>query len=41
MHAADSLDDGLGYPDWRLALCLVASWICIVGILIKGIVQFC
>uniref|UniRef100_A0A8W7P9P5 Transporter n=1 Tax=Anopheles coluzzii TaxID=1518534 RepID=A0A8W7P9P5_ANOCL len=37
MHAADSLDDGLGYPDWRLALCLVASWICIVGILIKGI----
>ncbi|XP_052899239.1 sodium-dependent nutrient amino acid transporter 1-like [Anopheles moucheti] len=37
MHSAESLDDGLGFPDWRLTLCLIVSWICIVGILIKGI----
>ncbi|XP_058054984.1 sodium-dependent nutrient amino acid transporter 1-like [Anopheles bellator] len=37
MHSADSLAQGLGYPDWKLVLCLLASWLCIVGILIKGI----
>ncbi|ETN63082.1 Sodium and chloride-dependent glycine transporter [Anopheles darlingi] len=37
MHSYDSLDGGLGYPDWKLVLCLIVSWLCIVGVLIKGI----
>uniref|UniRef100_A0A2M4A971 Sodium-dependent nutrient amino acid transporter 1 n=2 Tax=Anopheles triannulatus TaxID=58253 RepID=A0A2M4A971_9DIPT len=37
MHSYATLDGGLGYPDWKLVLCLVVSWLCIVGVLIKGI----
>ncbi|XP_055624083.1 sodium-dependent nutrient amino acid transporter 1-like [Toxorhynchites rutilus septentrionalis] len=37
LHKAASLDDGIGTPDWRLVLCLVVSWTCIVAILIRGI----
>uniref|UniRef100_A0A182IPK4 Transporter n=1 Tax=Anopheles atroparvus TaxID=41427 RepID=A0A182IPK4_ANOAO len=35
--SVDSLDNGLGYPDWKLTICLIVSWICILAILIKGI----
>ncbi|XP_035794367.1 sodium-dependent nutrient amino acid transporter 1-like [Anopheles albimanus] len=37
MHSYDDLDNGLGYPDWQLVLCLIVSWLCIVAVLIKGI----
>ncbi|XP_055597078.1 sodium-dependent nutrient amino acid transporter 1-like [Uranotaenia lowii] len=37
MHKNNSLYDGLGLPDWRLALCLLFSWLCVAIILIKGI----
>ncbi|XP_058173503.1 sodium-dependent nutrient amino acid transporter 1-like [Anopheles ziemanni] len=36
-HKVDSLDNGLGYPDWKLTICLIVSWVCIIAILIKGI----
>ncbi|KFB53943.1 sodium-dependent nutrient amino acid transporter 5 [Anopheles sinensis] len=36
-HTVDSLDNGLGYPDWKLTICLIVSWLCIIAILIKGI----
>uniref|UniRef100_A0A1Q3FLZ1 Transporter n=1 Tax=Culex tarsalis TaxID=7177 RepID=A0A1Q3FLZ1_CULTA len=34
---APSLNDGIGTPDWKLALCLLVCWICITAMLIKGI----
>ena len=33
----DSVDDGVGAPEWRLTVCLLFSWICICLILIKGV----
>ncbi|XP_034944573.1 sodium-dependent nutrient amino acid transporter 1-like [Chelonus insularis] len=32
----DNIYDGIGLPDWRLTLCLLASWLCIFGVLVKG-----
>ncbi|XP_058829535.1 sodium-dependent nutrient amino acid transporter 1-like [Topomyia yanbarensis] len=37
LHKADSLDDGIGLPDWELVICLIVSWACIIAILIRGI----
>ncbi|KFB53946.1 sodium-dependent nutrient amino acid transporter 5 [Anopheles sinensis] len=37
LHATTTLNNGLGYPDWKLTLCLIVAWICIIAILIKGI----
>uniref|UniRef100_A0A1Q3FP21 Transporter n=1 Tax=Culex tarsalis TaxID=7177 RepID=A0A1Q3FP21_CULTA len=34
---APNLYDGIGTPDWKLALCLLVCWICITAMLIKGI----
>uniref|UniRef100_A0A1Q3FNP2 Transporter n=1 Tax=Culex tarsalis TaxID=7177 RepID=A0A1Q3FNP2_CULTA len=34
---APNLNDGIGTPDWKLALCLLVCWICITAMLIKGI----
>lgn len=36
-HAAENLDDGIGYPDWKLGLCVVCAWILITTILAKGV----
>lgn len=36
-HAADNLDDGIGIPDWKLALCVICAWILITTILAKGV----
>ncbi|XP_037031839.1 sodium-dependent nutrient amino acid transporter 1-like isoform X1 [Bradysia coprophila] len=33
----DNIDDGIGIPDWRLGLCLLASWGCVLIILVKGV----
>lgn len=37
MKSADSIDDGIGLPDWKLALCLLVAWIIISAILFKGV----
>ncbi|KAH0540477.1 sodium-dependent nutrient amino acid transporter 1-like [Cotesia glomerata] len=33
----DNIDDGIGWPDWKLTLCLLASWLCIFGVLVRGV----
>ena len=33
----DSIDDGIGLPDWKLSLCLLLAWILICAILMKGV----
>lgn len=37
LRQADNIDNGLGAPDWRLALCLLVSWAVICLTLIKGV----
>jgi solute carrier family 6 (neurotransmitter transporter, glycine) member 5/9 len=37
LRESDSLDDGVGMPDWRTLLCLILAWACITAVLIKGI----
>ena len=32
-----NIDDGLGYPEWKLTLCLLASWLVIFLSLVKGV----
>ncbi|XP_015590857.1 sodium-dependent nutrient amino acid transporter 1 [Cephus cinctus] len=33
----DSIDDGIGLPNWELTLCLAASWTCVCLVLSRGI----
>ncbi|CAL4125892.1 unnamed protein product, partial [Meganyctiphanes norvegica] len=37
LNYKDNIDDGIGVPDWRLALCLLFSWFVIGLTLIKGV----
>lgn len=37
LYKIDNIDNGIGPLDWRLSLCLLLSWICIFGALIKGV----
>uniref|UniRef100_A0A1Q3FJ55 Transporter n=1 Tax=Culex tarsalis TaxID=7177 RepID=A0A1Q3FJ55_CULTA len=37
VQMAPDLANGIGTPDWRLALCLLVCWFCITAMLIKGI----
>lgn len=37
LREADNLDNGLGMPSWDLVLCLMAAWILIAIVLIRGI----
>ncbi|XP_058831890.1 sodium-dependent nutrient amino acid transporter 1-like isoform X2 [Topomyia yanbarensis] len=37
MNLVPNIDNGIGVPDWKLVLCLLACWICIFGLLVKGI----
>lgn len=37
MKKWDTIDDGIGLPDWRLALCLLSAWLCVCLILMKGV----
>lgn len=37
LKEADSIEHGIGTPDWKLVLCLAFSWMCVVLILVKGI----
>ena len=40
MKTADTIDDGIGSPDWKLSLCLLLAWILICAILMKGVRHF-
>ncbi|KAK2587417.1 hypothetical protein KPH14_003131 [Odynerus spinipes] len=33
----DSIEDGIGMPSWELAICLFVSWLCIFGVLYRGV----
>ena len=37
MHKLVSIDDGIGVPDWRLALCLLLAWLFVCLILMRGV----
>jgi solute carrier family 6 amino acid transporter-like protein 5/7/9/14 len=37
LNESDSIEDGVGAPDWRLTLCLLFSWITIFMVIIKGV----
>lgn len=37
LHEIDSMEDGIGVPDWRLTLGLLFSWVSIFFIIIKGV----
>lgn len=37
LKETDNINNGIGYPDWKLVLCLAFAWICITLIVIKGI----
>lgn len=39
MKKMDSIDDGIGLPDWKLSLCLLLAWIIICAILMKGVLD--
>lgn len=37
LKEAESIENGLGVPNWQLVICLIIAW-CIIGlVLIKGI----
>jgi len=37
MKKTDRIDDGIGSPDWQLALCLLLAWLCVCLVLIRGV----
>lgn len=37
LKETDSIDNGIGTPNWQLCICLIVAWAFISGILIKGI----
>lgn len=37
LKEAENIENGLGWPNWQLVICLIVAW-CIIGlVLIKGI----
>ncbi|XP_060827893.1 sodium-dependent nutrient amino acid transporter 1-like [Bombus pascuorum] len=37
LQEKDSIDDGVGLPDWKLTLCLLFSWLCVILITFQGV----
>jgi solute carrier family 6 amino acid transporter-like protein 5/7/9/14 len=33
----ETIEDGIGFPNWELVVCLAFAWICISLVLIRGI----
>lgn len=31
------INEGIGYPDWRLTLCLLTSWCCVFFVSMRGV----
>ena len=37
LHEKPNIDDGIGWPDWRLTICLFFAWACIFAVLARGV----
>ncbi|XP_043260670.1 sodium-dependent nutrient amino acid transporter 1-like isoform X1 [Colletes gigas] len=37
LQEKDSIDDGIGLPDWKLTLCLLGSWLSVILITFQGV----
>jgi SNF family Na+-dependent transporter len=37
LNEPDSIEEGIGIPDWRLTLCLLFSWITVFLVIIRGV----
>jgi solute carrier family 6 amino acid transporter-like protein 5/7/9/14 len=37
LHELPNIDDGIGYPQWQLALCLLGCYVMLFLILWKGV----
>ncbi|XP_017797683.1 PREDICTED: sodium-dependent nutrient amino acid transporter 1-like, partial [Habropoda laboriosa] len=37
LQEKDSIDDGIGLPDWKLTLCLLVSWVSVIMITFQGV----
>lgn len=37
LHEKENIDDGIGWPNWKLALCLFGSWTAICAVLFQGV----
>ncbi|CAK9834192.1 Sodium-dependent nutrient amino acid transporter 1 [Anthophora retusa] len=37
LQEKDSIDDGIGLPDWKLTLCLLVSWVSVILITFQGV----
>lgn len=37
MKQKNDISDGIGYPDWKLTLCLLGAWIVIFFVIIRGV----
>ncbi|XP_078034986.1 sodium-dependent nutrient amino acid transporter 1 [Augochlora pura] len=37
LREKSTINDGIGLPDWKLTICLLMSWLCIFGVLARGV----
>jgi len=37
LHEKENIDDGIGWPNWQLALCLFGSWTAICVVVFQGV----
>ncbi|XP_018371466.1 PREDICTED: sodium-dependent nutrient amino acid transporter 1-like isoform X2 [Trachymyrmex cornetzi] len=37
LHEKENIDDGIGWPDWKLTLCLLGSWAAVCMVLFQGV----
>ncbi|KAL6259808.1 hypothetical protein P5V15_009719 [Pogonomyrmex californicus] len=37
LHEKESIDDGIGWPNWKLTLCLLGSWATVCIVLFRGV----
>ncbi|XP_020283025.1 sodium-dependent nutrient amino acid transporter 1-like isoform X2 [Pseudomyrmex gracilis] len=37
LHEKESIDDGIGWPNWKLTLCLLGSWMTVCAVLFQGV----
>ncbi|XP_018398178.1 PREDICTED: sodium-dependent nutrient amino acid transporter 1-like [Cyphomyrmex costatus] len=37
LHEKENIDDGIGWPDWKLTLCLFGSWAAVCVVLFQGV----
>ncbi|XP_011705286.1 PREDICTED: sodium-dependent nutrient amino acid transporter 1-like isoform X3 [Wasmannia auropunctata] len=37
LHEKENIDDGIGWPDWKLTMCLLGSWTAVCMVLFQGV----